>query len=81
MSNNMLNDIEHTIYEMSIRGHKNVVIKFSTEGHARAAAERVGGCFFRPHESTFAGYPYVIVPGQVESFKVELSEEINHGKR
>jgi hypothetical protein len=75
MSNNMLNDIEHAIYEMSIRGHKNVVVKFSPEGHARASAERVAKCFFRAHESTFAGYPYVIVPGQVESFKVELSDD------
>lgn len=80
MSDNILNDIENGIYEFDKNGHTDVVIKFSPEGHARARAEKMASCFFSTHISDeapsprFAGYPYEVVPGQVETFKIELTD-------
>lgn len=82
MSNNILNDIENAIYDTDIKyretypGEPKIVIKLSPEGHVRCREEKMASCFFSVHISDsdpakhFAGYPYEIVVGQVELFKV-----------
>ena len=83
----MLNDIENAIYEFTVASLEanldkpDIVIKFSPEGYNRCRSEKMASCFFNhpthcgDDDNTFAGYPYEVVSGQVETFKVELSDE------
>ncbi len=81
MSDNILNDIENAIYETHVKykdefpGEPKIVVQFSHEGYNRARAEEMASCFFNDRHgmaTTFAGYPFEQVSGQIESFKIKV---------
>ena len=81
MSDDIINDIEEAIYETRIKytdefpGEPKLVVQFSHEGYNRARGEQMASCFFNDRHgvaTTFAGYPFEQVLGQIESFKIKV---------
>lgn len=82
MSKSILDDIENAIYQFIATYRENnqsdpkLVIKFSNDGYNECRGNKLASCFFsHPHgyaEAMFIGYPYEVIDGQVETFKIEL---------
>lgn len=81
MSDDILNNIETTMYEIDCRyrdefpGKPKFSVKFSPEGHARCRAEKMAHLLFSDHllkDSTFMGWPFEIVGDQAELFEIKV---------